>query len=216
MSPVGILGSSGGGGGGGERRSSGGGSSSSVGGSTSRLAEDTLAYTVKSSDTLTSLAARFDTTPSELVAINKLSSRLIFPGQVTRALNYWHPLSVAQSLPISPYHFSLSLVPVLVLRPAETRASCQASPMRHSRRSESISQREIDLSILLLFPADGPSTERGFTTVRPPSPDSAISWHSFFLLSRAHLLSPLSLMNPLAERRLAAALEQLRIHCFAV
>lgn len=69
----------------GERRSSGGGSS--VGGSTGRLAEDTLAYTVKSSDTLTSLAARFDTTPSELVAINKLSSRLIFPGQVTRALS---------------------------------------------------------------------------------------------------------------------------------
>jgi LysM repeat protein len=48
----------------------------------SRLAEDTLAYTVQSNDTLTSLAARFDTTPSELVAINKLHSRLIFPGQV--------------------------------------------------------------------------------------------------------------------------------------
>jgi len=60
----------------GERRSSG------SGGSNSRLAEDTLAYTVQSNDTLTSLAARFDTTPSELVAINKLHSRLIFPGQV--------------------------------------------------------------------------------------------------------------------------------------
>lgn len=65
-SPVGV----------GERRSSG------SGGSNSRLAEDTLAYTVQSNDTLTSLAARFDTTPSELVAINKLHSRLIFPGQV--------------------------------------------------------------------------------------------------------------------------------------
>lgn len=61
----------------GERRSSGSGA-----GSTGRLTEDTLAYTVRGSDTLTSLAARFDTTPSELVAINKLSSRLIFPGQV--------------------------------------------------------------------------------------------------------------------------------------
>lgn len=60
----------------GERRSSG------SGGSNSRLTEDTLAYTVQSNDTLTSLAARFDTTPSELVAINKLHSRLIFPGQV--------------------------------------------------------------------------------------------------------------------------------------
>jgi len=61
----------------GKRRSSGSGA-----GSTGRLTEDTLAYTVRGSDTLTSLAARFDTTPSELVAINKLSSRLIFPGQV--------------------------------------------------------------------------------------------------------------------------------------
>ncbi|KAI9556880.1 hypothetical protein GHT06_016672 [Daphnia sinensis] len=60
----------------GERRSS------ASGGSNSRLTEDTLAYTVQSNDTLTSLAARFDTTPSELVAINKLHSRLIFPGQV--------------------------------------------------------------------------------------------------------------------------------------
>ena len=64
----------------GERRSSGSGGVG--GGSNSRLAEDTLAYTVQSNDTLTSLAARFDTTPSELVAINKLHSRLIFPGQV--------------------------------------------------------------------------------------------------------------------------------------
>ena len=73
--------------GGGERRSSGSGGgvgSSGVGsGSIGRLTEDTLAYTVQNSDTLTSLAARFDTTPSELVAINKLHSRLIFPGQVT-------------------------------------------------------------------------------------------------------------------------------------
>lgn len=32
-------------------------------------------------DTLTSLAARFDTTPSELTSINKLSSSFIYPGQ---------------------------------------------------------------------------------------------------------------------------------------
>ena len=68
-----------GGGGGG-----GGGVSS---GSSGRLTEDTLAYTVQNSDTLTSLPARFDTTPSELVAINKLHSRLIFPGQVSPSIN---------------------------------------------------------------------------------------------------------------------------------
>jgi len=57
---------------------------SSTSGSSGRLAsEETLAYTVHGSDTLTSVAARFDTTPSELVSLNKLHSRLIFPGQVT-------------------------------------------------------------------------------------------------------------------------------------
>lgn len=32
-------------------------------------------------DTLTSVAARFDTTPSELSSINKLNSSFIYPGQ---------------------------------------------------------------------------------------------------------------------------------------
>lgn len=37
---------------------------------------------VKASDTLTSVAARFDTTPSELAKMNRLATRLVFPGQV--------------------------------------------------------------------------------------------------------------------------------------
>jgi len=37
---------------------------------------------VKDSDTLTSVAARFDTTPSELAKMNRLATRLVFPGQV--------------------------------------------------------------------------------------------------------------------------------------
>jgi len=37
---------------------------------------------VEASDTLTSVAARFDTTPSELTKLNRLATRLIFPGQV--------------------------------------------------------------------------------------------------------------------------------------
>ncbi|KAK7602830.1 hypothetical protein V9T40_006804 [Parthenolecanium corni] len=42
----------------------------------------TIAYKVEPSDTLTSVAARFDTTPSELAIINRLPSRCVFPGQV--------------------------------------------------------------------------------------------------------------------------------------
>ena len=39
-------------------------------------------FQVETSDTLTSVAARFDTTPSELTKLNRLTTRLIFPGQV--------------------------------------------------------------------------------------------------------------------------------------
>ncbi|XP_050541418.1 oxidation resistance protein 1 isoform X4 [Daktulosphaira vitifoliae] len=44
----------------------------------------TITYKVEASDTLTSVAARFDTTPSELAILNRLSSRTVFPGQVIR------------------------------------------------------------------------------------------------------------------------------------
>ena len=39
---------------------------------------------MEASDTLTSVAARFDTTPSELAILNRLPSRTVFPGQVIR------------------------------------------------------------------------------------------------------------------------------------
>lgn len=38
-------------------------------------------FKVGNRDTLTSVAARFDTTPSELSSINKLNSSFIYPGQ---------------------------------------------------------------------------------------------------------------------------------------
>ncbi|XP_065214762.1 nuclear receptor coactivator 7 isoform X5 [Planococcus citri] len=62
-------------------------------GSKERLAEKkmqkppptrTITYKVEASDTLTSVAARFDTTPSELAILNRLPSRTVFPGQVIR------------------------------------------------------------------------------------------------------------------------------------
>ncbi|GAB6029687.1 hypothetical protein CHUAL_005414 [Chamberlinius hualienensis] len=42
----------------------------------------TFSYEVNTNDTLTSVAARFETTPSELVKLNRLVNRLVFPGQV--------------------------------------------------------------------------------------------------------------------------------------
>ncbi|MPC20043.1 Nuclear receptor coactivator 7 [Portunus trituberculatus] len=42
----------------------------------------TITRNVTASDTLTSIAARFDTTPSELTKLNKLLTRFVYPGQV--------------------------------------------------------------------------------------------------------------------------------------
>ncbi|VVC26201.1 Hypothetical protein CINCED_3A008680 [Cinara cedri] len=42
----------------------------------------TITYKVEALDTLTSVAARFDTTPSELGILNRLAARTVFPGQV--------------------------------------------------------------------------------------------------------------------------------------
>ena len=38
---------------------------------------------VDATDTLAKIALSFDTTPSELTRINKLASRMLFPGQVS-------------------------------------------------------------------------------------------------------------------------------------
>ena len=43
--------------------------------------DDVIVHEVKGSETLVSIAARYDTTPSLLAQHNRLSSRLIFPGQ---------------------------------------------------------------------------------------------------------------------------------------
>lgn len=43
--------------------------------------EGTREYLVDSNDSLAKIALRFDTTPSELTRINRLSSRMLFPGQ---------------------------------------------------------------------------------------------------------------------------------------
>jgi hypothetical protein len=43
-----------------------------------------ILHTATDRDTLTSIAARYDCTPSEIIKLNRLSSRLIFPGQIVK------------------------------------------------------------------------------------------------------------------------------------
>ncbi|GFS79686.1 nuclear receptor coactivator 7 [Trichonephila clavipes] len=55
--------------------------------------QGTEQYTVEASDTLAGIAARFDTTPSELAKLNRLSARMVFPGQAVNPSEIWPALS---------------------------------------------------------------------------------------------------------------------------
>uniref|UniRef100_A0A8D2PB13 Oxidation resistance protein 1 n=1 Tax=Zosterops lateralis melanops TaxID=1220523 RepID=A0A8D2PB13_ZOSLA len=73
----------------------------------------TLEYSVESRDTLNSIALKFDTTPNELVQLNKLFSRAVVPGQI---------LYVPDPDYISSVDSSPSLSPVSPLSPTSSEA----------------------------------------------------------------------------------------------
>ncbi|KAJ8291066.1 hypothetical protein GJAV_G00020990 [Gymnothorax javanicus] len=71
----------------------------------------TIQYSVESRDTLNSIALKFDTTPNELVQLNKLFSRAVVPGQVLYVPDPECISSVGSSpslSPVSPLSPSLS------------------------------------------------------------------------------------------------------------
>ncbi|XP_038600546.1 oxidation resistance protein 1 isoform X4 [Tachyglossus aculeatus] len=73
----------------------------------------TIEYTVESRDSLNSIALKFDTTPNELVQLNKLFSRAVVTGQV---------LYVPDPEYISSVESSPSLSPVSPLSPTSSEA----------------------------------------------------------------------------------------------
>ncbi|KAM6995567.1 oxidation resistance protein 1a isoform 3-T3 [Tautogolabrus adspersus] len=62
----------------------------------------TIEYSVESRDTLNSIALKFDTTPNELVQLNKLFSRAVVPGQVLYVPDPEYASSVGSSPSLSP------------------------------------------------------------------------------------------------------------------
>ncbi|XP_006002202.1 oxidation resistance protein 1a isoform X2 [Latimeria chalumnae] len=62
----------------------------------------TLEYTVESRDSLNSIALKFDTTPNELVQLNRLFSRAVVPGQVLYVPDPDYISSVESSPSVSP------------------------------------------------------------------------------------------------------------------
>ncbi|KAI2551019.1 OXR1 isoform 4, partial [Pan troglodytes] len=73
----------------------------------------TIEYTVESRDSLNSIALKFDTTPNELVQLNKLFSRAVVTGQV---------LYVPDPEYVSSVESSPSLSPVSPLSPTSSEA----------------------------------------------------------------------------------------------
>ncbi|KAJ8394669.1 hypothetical protein AAFF_G00044720 [Aldrovandia affinis] len=62
----------------------------------------TVEYSVESRDTLNSISLKFDTTPNELVQLNKLFSRAVVPGQVLYVPDPEYISSVGSSPSLSP------------------------------------------------------------------------------------------------------------------
>ncbi|KAL4624754.1 oxidation resistance protein 1-like isoform X3 [Arapaima gigas] len=76
----------------------------------------TMEYCVESQDTLNSIALKFDTTPNELVQLNKLFSRAVLPGQV---------LFVPDPEYISSAESSPSFSPISPLSPTASEADVE-------------------------------------------------------------------------------------------
>lgn len=90
-----------------------------------------MEYTVESRDSLNSIALKFDTTPNELVQLNKLFSRAVVPGQL---------LYVPDPDYISSVESSPSLSPISPLSPTSSEVEFEKSAdHNHSRHKETTS-----------------------------------------------------------------------------
>ncbi|KAI1901929.1 hypothetical protein AGOR_G00039480 [Albula goreensis] len=99
----------------------------------------TMEYSVESRDTLNSIALKFDTTPNELVQLNKLFSRAVVPGQV---------LYVPDPEYISSVESSPSLSPISPLSPTSSEADIE----KVTTDSDSIPRKEVTPSPAHLLP----------------------------------------------------------------
>ncbi|XP_060717320.1 oxidation resistance protein 1a isoform X2 [Tachysurus vachellii] len=141
----------------------------------------TIEYSVESRDTLNSIALKFDTTPNELVQLNKLFSRAVVPGQA---------LYVPDPEYVSSAGSSPSLSPISPLSPTSSEAELEKdsdggprsdtpasappafSALRHSRIVSSTSEEEEALTEKFLkinckYITDGKGAVSGVLLVTP-------------------------------------------------
>uniref|UniRef100_A0A6Q2XNS7 Oxidation resistance protein 1 n=1 Tax=Esox lucius TaxID=8010 RepID=A0A6Q2XNS7_ESOLU len=105
----------------------------------------TIEYAVESRDTLNNIALKFDTTPNELVQLNKLFSRAVCPGQVLYVPDPEHISSVGSSpslSPISPLSPTSSEADLEKVTAPHPHHAPVFSALRHARVVSSTSEEE--------------------------------------------------------------------------
>ncbi|XP_053571254.1 oxidation resistance protein 1 isoform X2 [Bombina bombina] len=141
----------------------------------------TMEYTVESRDSLNSIALKFDTTPNELVQLNKLFARAVVPGQLLYVPDPDYISSVESSpslSPISPLsptsseiEFEKSIDPDGIHHKESTSSPAYAA-IRPSRVVSSTSEEEEAftekfLKINCKYITDGKGTVSGVLLVTP-------------------------------------------------
>uniref|UniRef100_A0AAX7T329 Oxidation resistance protein 1 n=1 Tax=Astatotilapia calliptera TaxID=8154 RepID=A0AAX7T329_ASTCA len=181
----------------------------------------TIEYSVESRDTLNSIALKFDTTPNELVQLNKLFSRAVVPGQV---------LYVPDPEYVSSVGSSPSLSPVSPLSPTSSEADLEKvtdsdgppkpeaihppvfSALRQSRVVSSTSEEEEALTEKFLkinckYITDGKGAVSGVLLVTPNN--IMFDPHRMDPLVQAHGCEEYGIMCPLEEVQSAAICKEI-------
>uniref|UniRef100_A0A8C7E7T5 Oxidation resistance protein 1 n=1 Tax=Nothoprocta perdicaria TaxID=30464 RepID=A0A8C7E7T5_NOTPE len=132
----------------------------------------TLEYPVESRDTLNSIALKFDTTPNELVQLNKLFSRAVVPGQILYVPDpdYISSVDSSPSLsPISPLSPTSSEAEFDKATPAASPAHSGVRPTRvvSSTSEEEEAFTEKFLKINCKYITNGKGTVNGVLLVTP-------------------------------------------------
>ncbi|XP_035020193.1 oxidation resistance protein 1a isoform X1 [Hippoglossus stenolepis] len=181
----------------------------------------TIEYSVESRDTLNSIALKFDTTPNELVQLNKLFSRAVVPGQV---------LYVPDPEYVSSVGSSPSLSPISPLSPTSSEADLEKvtdsdgppkpegghppvfSALRKSRVVSSTSEEEEALTEKFLkinckYITDGKGAVSGVLLVTPNN--IMFDPHRMDPLVQAHGCEEYGIMCPLEEVQSAAIYKEI-------
>ncbi|XP_051920641.1 oxidation resistance protein 1a isoform X2 [Hippocampus zosterae] len=179
----------------------------------------TIEYSVESRDTLNSIALKFDTTPNELVQLNKLFSRAVVPGQV---------LYVPDPEYVSSVGSSPSLSPISPLSPTSSEADLEKdsdgpskpeavlppvfSALRQSRVVSSTSEEEEALTEKFLkinckYITDGKGSVSGVLLVTPNN--IMFDPHRMDPLVQAHGCEEYGIMCPLEEVQSAAIFKEI-------